>query len=147
MKTARFGLLALALASAALLSAPPYVATASAPAPAVVVLQQEGRWLKAITAGDGKTVASILAANYVHITSQGKVVYREQELASLTKEPFTMNATEETVDFAGKAAVVHGLNTIVQSRRTLTRERFTDVFVNSSGTWRALSAQETAIAP
>ena len=26
-----------------------------------------------------------------------------------------MNASEQTVDFAGDAAVVHGLNTIVQS--------------------------------
>lgn len=146
MKTDCFKL-ALALASAALVSAPPYVATASAPAPAVAVLQQEGRWLKAITDGDRKTVASILAANYVHITSQGKVVVRKQELASLTKEAFTMNPTEETVDFAGKAAVVHGLNTIAQSGKTLARQRFTDVFVNSGGTWMAMSAQETATAP
>jgi len=56
-----------------------------------------------------------------------------------------MNATEQTVDFAGDAAVVHGLNTITQSGKAPARVRFTDVFVKQNGRWMALSAQETAI--
>jgi Domain of unknown function (DUF4440) len=68
-----------------------------------------------------------------------------EELASIDIEPFTMNATEQTVDFAGDAAVVHGLNTVTQSGKLLSRERYTDVFVKQNGSWMALSAQETAI--
>jgi hypothetical protein len=122
-------------------------AGASAPDSAVVVLHQESRWLNAIVDGDAKICASILSPNFTHITSRGVLLHRAQELAALKKETFTMNASEQTVDFAGDAAVVHGLNTIVQSGKTLARERYTDVYAKQNGTWMALSAQETAIAP
>jgi hypothetical protein len=57
-----------------------------------------------------------------------------------------MNPSEQTVDFAGDVAVVHGLNTLTESGKRLARERYTDVYVKRDGTWMALSAQETAIA-
>jgi hypothetical protein len=125
----------------------PASAGASAPDSAVAVLHQETRWLNAIVGGDGKTVASILSPKFTHITARSVLLHRSQELAALKKETFTMNAFEQTVDFAGDAAVVHGLNTIVQSGKTLARERYTDVYAKESGTWMALSAQETLIAP
>ncbi|MGA8534949.1 MAG: nuclear transport factor 2 family protein [Candidatus Tumulicola sp.] len=119
---------------------------ASAPAAAGAVLHQENRWLTAIVAGDAKTVAAMLAPNFTHITSRGELLHRAQELAALKKESFTMNPSEQTVDFAGDAAVVHGVNTLMQSGKTLARERYTDVYVKQNGTWMALSAQETEIA-
>jgi hypothetical protein len=109
------------------------------------VLAQELRWLKAIVNGDRKTIDSILSAKFKHITSKGELLDRSQELASMVKEPFTMNATEQTVDIVGDTAVIHGVNTIRQAGKVLARERFTDVFVKQNGTWMALSAQETAI--
>ena len=121
-------------------------ARASAPGPAAAVLHQENRWLTAIVAGDAKTVAAMLSPNFTHITSRGELLHRAQELAAVKKESFTMNPSEQTVDFAGDAAVVHGLNTLVQSGKTLARERYTDVYVKRNGTWMALSAQETDIA-
>jgi hypothetical protein len=125
----------------------PASAGASAPESAATVLHQETRWLNAIVDGDAKIVASLLTANFTHITSRGVLLHRAQELAALKKETFTMNPSEQTVDFAGEAAVVHGVNTIVQSGKTLARERYTDVYVNQNGAWMALSAQETEIAP
>lgn len=122
-------------------------AGASAPASAAAVLQQETRWLSAIVDGDAKIVASILSPNFTHITSRGVLLHRAQELAALKKETFTMNVSEQTVDFAGDAAVVHGLNTIMQSGKTLARARYTDVYAKQNGSWMALSAQETKIAP
>ena len=113
----------------------------------MAVLHQETRWLNAIVDGDAKIVASILSPNFTHITASGVLLHRSQELAALKKETFTMHASEQTVDFAGDAAVVHGLNTIVQSGKTLARERYTDVYAKQNGTWMALSAQETLIAP
>jgi hypothetical protein len=121
-------------------------ARASAPDPAAGVLHQEARWLSAIVAGDAKIVATMLSPNFTHITSRGEQLHRAQELAALKKESFTMNPSEQTVDFAGAAAVVHGLNTLMQSGKTLARERYTDVYVKRNGTWMALSAQETEIA-
>jgi hypothetical protein len=55
-----------------------------------------------------------------------------------------MNPSEQMVDIAGDTAVIHGVNTLIQSGRVLAKERFTDVFILENGTWMAMSAQETA---
>ncbi len=145
MKHVRFASWVPAVAFAALLISPPGTLADSPPSASAAVLQQEARWLTAIVKGDRTTIASILSTNFKHTTDKGKLLDRAQELASMKKEPFIMSATEETVDFAGDAAVVHGLNTITESGKVLTRQRFTDVFVKQNGNWMALSAQETAI--
>jgi hypothetical protein len=111
--------------------------------PCADVLGLEARWLTAITAGDRDTIASILSPNYKHITSSGRLIGRDQEIAETAKQPVTMTPTEQAVDLAGNLAVIHGLNTITQSGKVLNRERFTDVFINQNGGWMALSAQET----
>lgn len=49
------------------------------------------------------------------------------------------------MDFAGDVAIVHGINTIVQGGRIVLRLRYTDVFFEERGKWKAISAQETAI--
>ena len=107
------------------------------------VLAQEARWLTAITGGDRDTVDSILSADFKHITSEGKLFDRAQEIASMVKLPFAMNPTEQLVDIAGDTSVIHGLNTLTQNGRVMSRERFTDVFILQNGEWMALSAQET----
>lgn len=129
-----------------------FVGTLVSPAPMVEahspiddVLMQEARWLKAITNGDRATIQSILLPHYKHINDQGKLIDRLEELENTAKLPFTFTASEQTVDFAGLAAVVHGVNTITKGSSVVKRDRFTDVFVFDHGTWRALSAQETLI--
>ena len=107
------------------------------------VLAQEARWLTAITSGDRNTVESILTADFKHITSEGKLLNREQEIAGIVKVGFTMNPTEQLVDVVGDTAVIHGVNTLTESGSVLARERFTDVFIKQNGNWMALSAQET----
>lgn len=109
------------------------------------VLAQEARWLTAITGGDRDTVDSILSADFKHITSEGKLLDRAQEIATTVKLPFAMNPTEQLVDIAGDTAVIHGLNTLTQNGRVMSRARFTDVFILQNGEWMALSAQETDI--
>jgi hypothetical protein len=109
------------------------------------VLAQEARWLMAITSGDRDTVDSILSADFKHITSDGKLLDRAQEIASMVKLPVAMNPTEQLVDIAGDTAVIHGLNTLTQNGRVMSRERFGDVFIRQNGEWMALSAQETEI--
>jgi ketosteroid isomerase-like protein len=120
---------------------------ASPAAPVAAVLHQEARWLTAIENGDAKTIGAILSENFKHITYRGKLLDRAQELASVAKEPFTMHATEQTVDFAGDAAVVHGLNTLSRSGKVVMRQRYTDVYVKRNAVWLAWSSQETEIAP
>jgi uncharacterized protein DUF4440 len=109
------------------------------------VLAQERRWLTAITDGDRATVESILAPGFKHINSEGKLLDRAQEIAGVEKVSFTMNPSEQLVDVAGDMAVIHGVNTLIDGGKVMARERFTDVFVLQSGTWMALSAQETTL--
>jgi ketosteroid isomerase-like protein len=124
----------------------PAIANAdSCAAPCADVLTQEARWLRAITDGDVAAVESILAPDYKHITAEGRLMDRAQEIAETAPQPFVMTPTEQIVDIAGDTAVVHGLNTITQDGTVLSRQRFTDVFALQDGAWRALAAQETAI--
>jgi hypothetical protein len=120
---------------------------ADAPPEAQAVLAQEGRWLTAIVAGDRRTIDAILSRDpeFAHITADGKLIYRSEELASTKKEAFAMKATDQTVDFAGNVAIVHGLNTITQPHHATERVRFTDIFVRRGSVWQAVSAQESPI--
>ena len=83
--------------------------------------------------------------NFKRITSEGRLLGRDEEIASIVPVAFTMTAPDQVVDVVGDTAVIHGINTVTQSSNVLARERFTDVFVKQDGTWMALSAQETAI--
>jgi hypothetical protein len=111
--------------------------------PCADVLAQERRWLTAITEGDRATVESILAPSFKHINSDGELLDRAQEIATIEKVSFTMNPSEQFVDISGDTAVIHGVNTLVDNSEVIARERFTDVFVLQNGTWLAVSAQET----
>lgn len=121
-------------------------AAANTPSPSAAVLHQEARWLAALLAGDRATIATLLAAGYKHIDSRGRLYDRTQELASITKEPIVMKWSNQTIDFAGDVAIVHGINTSTASEKT-TRERYTDVYIKQNNTWKALSAQETTLTP
>src|ERR1700693_3767802 len=113
--------------------------------PCANVLAQEARWLNAITGGDRATIESILSANYRHITSDGKLFDRAQEIADTQVLSFTMTPSEQIVDLAGDVAVVHGVNTLNYGRGGTKKVRFTDVFVLQNGVWMALFAQETSM--
>jgi hypothetical protein len=113
--------------------------------PCADVLAQEARWLTAITAGDRATVESILGPTFKHVNSEGQLVDRAKEVDGTTPLPLSMNPSEQIVDIAGDAAVIHGVNTLIQNGKVRTRERFTDVFVLQDGVWKALSAQETTL--
>jgi hypothetical protein len=109
------------------------------------VLAQEARWLTAITSGDRATVETILAPAFRHVNADGQMFDRAQEIAATEPLPFTFNASDQIVDIAGAAAVIHGINTLMQNGKVVDRERFTDVFVLQNGGWMALSAQETKL--
>jgi len=107
------------------------------------VLAVEAQWLKAITDGDKPTIESILAPEFRHTNSDGKLLDRAAEMETIVPVTFTMNPTEQIVTVVGDTAVIHGVNTIVDGGNVLARERFTDVFVKQDGKWLALAAQET----
>lgn len=126
----------------------PIAAPASAPARSIAVLDREQQWLTAVTKRDARALSGILAENFVHVTYRGSLRYRSDELDAIAKsKPYAQKTSQQTVDFAGDAAaIVHGINTITESGRVVMRLRYTDVWALQSGSWRALSAQESAIA-
>ena len=129
----------------AILALVPFQASASASPKAIAVLDQEQRWLKAVAKGDANALAAILAENFVHINARGELIYREDTLAEVKKpKPYMEHTSEQTVDFVGAAAVVHGVNTVTQAGKTV-RLRYTDIYEQRSGRWMAISAQETTM--
>jgi hypothetical protein len=95
--------------------------------------------------GNRATIASLLAPGYKHINSSGTLFDRDQELAAASQPTGPMKWTDQTITIAGDTGIVHGLNTMTESGKTV-RERFTDVFVDQNGTWLAIAAQETTVA-
>ncbi len=129
----------------------PLHAAASASPNAIAVLNREAQWLAAVSRGDAKTLGTILADNYVHTTSAGTVEYREGAIANVGKlAAFLQTTSDQTVDFAGNVAVVHGILTTRSNRdwmsmAAVSRARYTDVYVKDASGWKVLSAQETPI--
>ncbi len=131
----------------------PLHANASASPNAISVLDREAQWLAAVSRGDAKTLGGILADNYVHTTSAGTIEYREGALANIGKaSKLSQTTSEQTVDFAGNVAVVHGIVTTTPRlrrgamlARVIGRARYTDVYVKAGSGWKVLSAQETSI--
>jgi uncharacterized protein (TIGR02246 family) len=120
-------------------------ATATTRADEAAIARLEARWVKALMEGDRATIASILAPGYKHVTSNGELLDRAQEIAAASEAAPPMKWTDQTIDFAGDAAaIVHGVNTMTQSGKTV-RDRFTDVFVKEHGVWLAIAAQETSV--
>ncbi len=117
---------------------------ASASPKAIAVLEQEQRWLNAATKGDANALATMLAENFVHINDRGELTYREGALVEVKKSKGRVeHRSEQTVDFAGDAAVVHGVSTVTLPGKTVLRLRYTDVYVKRGGHWLTVSAQET----
>ncbi|WP_257015449.1 nuclear transport factor 2 family protein [Rhodococcus sp. ACS1] len=65
--------------------------------------------------GDRDTIESILGPDFKHITSEGQLLGRDEEIASIVPVAFTMNATEQTVDIVDDTAEIHGVNTLTES--------------------------------
>lgn len=112
------------------------------------VLATESRWLQAIDMRDAGTLAGILAPGFVHITYRGQLRGRGAELELVTRpKPYVQRTGAQTVDVLDTVAIVHGINSISQGGHIVLRLRYTDVYVRLGGTWKAASAQETAISP
>jgi len=137
-------LAAAAVAFATLAS--PGRAIASASPNAIAVLDREAQFLAADSRGDARALGTMLAENFVHTTFQGTIEYREGFLKNVAvRAAFKQKTSEQTVDFAGEAAVVHGVDTVSQGAKVVIRLRYTDVYVKQGGAWKVLSAQETRI--
>ncbi len=123
----------------------PVLAMASASPKAIAVLNAEKTRLKAFTVRDFKTLQNLLSENYVHVDAAGRLHYREGELSAIRNmNPPLQVRSEQTVDFAGDVAIVHGISAH-QSPGKTARLRYTDVYRWLNNRWQTISAQETPI--
>jgi len=142
--TARF--LALVLTCAAFLTAASRSAFADAPVEAQVVLAREARIYAAIDARNGNALRALLDEDYVHVTSRGAVVYRDEDVAAAERVHRAMHAASETVDLFGEIAIVGGVLSVARPLGPPERFRYTHIYRKLDGLWLLKWSQETAIA-
>ena len=124
----------------------PAAARASASPQAIAVLNVEQRWLSAIAHHDEVALGKILGDDYARVNYFGTLSYRQDELAAVRRRhPYAQKTSEQTVDFAGDAAIVRGVNTVTRSGRVIARLRYTDVYALRAGRWVAVASQETTM--
>ena len=144
---ARGALIAALILTAALVSARHGAASPASASDEVIAL--EAKWITAMLNGDRVTLEGIFSRDFKHVLADGSVLDRSQELATITKEPFHIKLSHQTVDLdaGGDAAVLHGIDTITQPGKPTRFQRWTDVFFKENGTWMAVSAQENPFSP
>jgi hypothetical protein len=134
--------------AAAMLALLPISTRASASPDAIAVLNLERAWLKAIANQDPVALGKILDTDFVHVNYKGAVEHRSAMLARIKKPlSFIQTTSEQTVNFVDGVAIVNGVNTIHQGGKVVLRLRYTDTYHRAGTMWRAVWAQETAIAP
>jgi len=119
------------------------------PRTAAGVLGAERNWVSAIERRDAAALDCLLADGFTDFNWRGQVVTRAQMLDGFAAKPHvTLELDDLSTDVEGDMAVVRGRNVQTGSDgKPMGAVRFTDVFVYRGGTWRALCAQETVIAP
>ncbi|MGH7635907.1 MAG: nuclear transport factor 2 family protein [Gemmatimonadaceae bacterium] len=108
----------------------------------------EEQWL---ATSDSATLDRILAQDFLHVVGPGQTITKAQHIAWAVKHPrpSTRHARFDAlvIRVFGDAAVATGTVAVADdATHTTSRDSFTDVFVYRDGSWRAVSAQETAAA-
>jgi hypothetical protein len=109
------------------------------------VIGVENAWVHALETKDVNGLACILAPGFADTTWDGNVWTREQVLSALPqRKPHAIHLSNLKAHVDGDAAVVQGVNTLVQpDGKVIAAVDFTDMFKYRDGHWRAVCAQET----
>ncbi|MGD0154964.1 MAG: nuclear transport factor 2 family protein [Terracidiphilus sp.] len=112
----------------------------------------EDEWRDAILTSNTKTLASLLADDYVAITPAGMLQSRDEALESLRTGRVhftTLNITDRKVRFYGSTAVVTSLANVVASTPDGTVSgsyRYTRVYVrDAAGVWKIVSFEASRV--
>ena len=127
--------------------APPAGAESASPAGSVAAAVDA--FFAAMRAGDLGTIRGFLADDYVLIGVGGNVRNKETRLAWLKDNVASLSTVRPghlKIREYGEVAVVTGLVTITDETPAV-YERFTHVWARSSGAWKMVSGQVTAVAP
>lgn len=125
-----------------------------APAPAIPpashFIALEERWVEALAKNDTAALDSLLTDDFLDVTFRGEIRSRHDFIMGHRAAPAYHSVGFESIVVRphGNAVLVTGVNVLQGADSTdVARIRFTDVFVEEGGRWRAASAQETLVAP
>ena len=115
------------------------------------VLALEKAWNHALEEKDSKALDMLLADTMTSIDTDGSIASKSDFLASIKAPDYKPSqvVTEQTnIQVYGAAAVVTGIFRVREIRNGKPfqrRERFTDVWIKASGSWRCVATQSTLI--
>ena len=107
----------------------------------------EHRWVDALQKHDTATLNQLLDDSFVDSTFRGEIRKKNDVLAGPPAGgPYRSIRLDDLAvrQYGSHTAIVTGINVLQGASETdVVRIRFTDVFVQKHGQWRAVSAQET----
>jgi hypothetical protein len=115
------------------------------PRDAATVIGVENAWVHALDKKDVNGLACILAPGFADATWDGNVWTRERVIGALPhRKPHAIHLSNVKAHVDGDAAVVRGVNTLMQpDGKLIAALDFTDMFKYRNGRWQAVAAQET----
>ncbi len=148
-------LLSLALLSAAVLACPgsSRAADAGRSDDEKQIRKIEHEWLDAIVKRDAAYLQKLEAPDFTVIGPGGKSLRKEEDIKDTTSGETTfekMKIAQLQVRFYGDTAIANGLATVkahTKDKDVSGKYSWTDVFVKMNGSWQAVSAHITAVAP
>jgi hypothetical protein len=113
------------------------------------ILRLEQAQLEATVKGDSAALSEFMAEDYFEVGPSGETMSYGQALDTYKSGVFASAKIESAkIRSYGNVAVVNGVFLVrfVKGESDL-RFRYTNVWVNSSGTWKMVSAQTTRVKP
>jgi hypothetical protein len=111
----------------------------------------EHRWAATSLKSDGAALEPILAATWSAVDSDGTIETRAQAIERTKASKYSKSEVSDmkVISLSATSAVITGIWTGVgtgpKGEKVNTSERWTDVFVNQGGTWKAVASQSTTI--
>ena len=132
---------------AASLIAMPFAGYSPGRADEDVIRELNAGYVRAFMKSDADWYDKHLTADFVCILTTGAVVDRATFLENARKPHTTVkyDLSEVTIRVHGNAALASALGTWERSDGTSGRTRYVDVWVRKDGSWKAVSAQLTAV--
>lgn len=110
----------------------------------------EQKWVDASKASNPDMLGPLLAFNYVKTNSDGKMIGKQEALAQVKAAKWeTDEISDVKVMVYGKAAVATGVwvgkGTAANGKPIDTRERWTDTWIKTSGSWECVASHSSTV--
>jgi len=138
-----------ALLAALALAAAPLRAAEAAPGDEAAIRQLNDDWVRAYLSCDVARFRALLAADFVGVLADGRVIDKAQFLAQAAEPPDArdLRLRDVAIRVYGDAALAGGAVTYRRANGAAVRTRYTTVYARRAGAWVIVWAQWTRAAP